>query len=193
MVRRDTNPASQCVEAATAVPFATAVAASQLSGKAPINSEGRVGRAARAAAETPVVKLPGRHTCLDCPFSAGRYAANLVPADTSFFREYVVGVRDDLDLMDAAAEPPMILAGIDLADGPHVRVTPGFEDYARVIDPTVLADALYFNQVLPACACTRALFDAADKETFSGLRLDFLRQEAALKANCPKAVPASAS
>lgn len=193
MVRRDTNPASQCVEAATAVPFATAVAASQLSGEAPINFESRVSRAALAAAESPVVQLPPLDTCLGCPFFARRFAATLVPADHVDFSDTVVGASDNLDLPSFSVAPPKILAGIDSADGPHDPVKPGFEDYARVMDPIVLADALYLNQVLPACACTRALFDAADKDTFSGLWLDFLRQEAALKANCSQAVPAPAS
>lgn len=173
--------------------FITAFARSQVSASPPINFESRVSRAALAAAETPVVQLPPLDTCLGCPFFARRFAATLVPADHVDFSDTIVGASDNLDLPSFSVAPPKILAGIDWADGPHDPVKPGFEDYARVMDPIVLADALYFNQVLPACACSRALFDAADKDTFSGLRLDFLRQEAALKANCSKAVPASAS
>ncbi|WP_327448796.1 hypothetical protein [Brevundimonas sp.] len=110
----------------------------------------------------------------------------MAPADTSPFDELIVAGGDDVELTRLPAGPPKVLAGIDLADGPHERVTPGFEDYARVSDATVLADALYFNQVLPECACTRALFDAADDRTVRGLWLDFLRQEAAIKASGSK-------
>ena len=82
----------------------------------------------------------------------------------------------------AAGPPPRTLAGVDFSYGPHDPVTPGFDDLARVEDPTVLADALFYNHVLPECACTKALFDAADHEGWPGVQLDSLRQEAALKA-----------
>jgi hypothetical protein len=185
--------ASQPPTSETDTDFITAFARSQTNASPHVEYESAVKRAPMAKADCPVVKLPPLDTCLDCPFFARRFAATLVPADQVDFSDTVVGASDNLDLPPLSVAPPKILAGIDLADGPHVPVKPGFEDYARVIDPIVLADALYLNQVLPACACTRALFDAADKDTFSGLWLDFLRQEAALKANCSKTVPASAS
>ena len=163
--------------------FTAAMAAAQTTAHRPCSYENAVKRAPMAEPSRPATALPGRESCRDCPHVRHRLPADLTPADTSPFVDLIVAAGEDLELTYVAEGPPKILAGIDLAEGPHERVMPGFEDYARVSDATVLADALYFNRVLPECACTRALFDAADDGTVPGLWLDFLRQEAGIKAS----------
>lgn len=163
--------------------FATMMASSQLSGMPFINYEAHVSRAAMVAPENPVVRLPERGACLSCPHYARRHGVILVQPDAFLFDDMIEKADEGFDPRVAAAgPPPRTLAGVDVGYGPHNPVAPGLEDLARILDPTVLADALYYNRVLPECACTKALFDAADHEGYSGVRLDFLRQEAALKA-----------
>jgi len=161
--------------------FAAAMAASQVSAAPTVNYESRISRAALVAAETPVVTLLEREACLDCPHFARRRGADLSQPDPTIFNSMIVTAGEDVDLLAAAAAPPKILAGIDLGLGPHEPVTPGFEDFARIIDPDVLTDALYYNGILPECACTRALFKAADSDLFNGLKLDLLHQSAATR------------
>lgn len=170
--------------------FARMMAASQLR-KAPFkNQEAHIRRAAMVGPENPVVHLPGRKTCLPCPHHARRHGVTLAQPDPDLFNDLIEKTGEGFDPRVAAAEaPPRTLAGIDVGYGPHYPVVPGFDDLARIKDPTVLADALFYNNVLPLCACTKALFAAADDEGWPGMRLDFLRQEAALQAR-PKPLPA---
>ena len=161
--------------------FAAAMAAALFSTTPSVNYEARISRAALAAVETPVVRLPERKACLDCPHMARRFPAILPCPDTTMFDHLLENPAHGCAAFPVVS-PPKTLTGVDLSRGPHEPVTPGLEDLARILDPTVLADALYYNRILPECACTKALFDAADHEGYSGVRLDFLRQEAALQA-----------
>ena len=166
-----------------------ALAAALFSVTPSVSYESAISRAALSATETPVVRLPARKACLDCPHYRRRLPAVLWCPDETVFDDLVQTPAHDCAARKVASPPPKILAGVDLAKGPHELVTPGFDDLARIEDPTVLADALYFNQVQPACACTKALFDAADHEGWAGVRLDFLRQEAALQARQAGSAP----
>lgn len=169
--------------AASPEQFVTMMAAALVNGVPFVNYEPNINRAAMVAAETPVVRLPERKACLLCPHYARRHGAVLVQPEPYLFDDLIEKAGEGFDpLVAAAGPPPRTLAGVDFSYGPHDPVTPGFDDLARVEDPTVLADALFFNHVLPECACTEALFDAADHEGWAGVQLDFLRQEAALKA-----------
>jgi hypothetical protein len=162
---------------------ATMMAAAQVNGLPFVAYGANISRAAMVAAETPVVLLPERKACLLCPHYARRHGAVLVQPEPYLFDDLIEKAGEGFDpRVEAAGPPPRTLAGVDFSYGPHDPVTPGFDDLARIKDPTVLADALFFNHVLPECACTKALFDAADHEGWPGVRLDFLRQEAALKA-----------
>lgn len=169
--------------AASPEQFATMIAAVQGNGAPFVDYEANISRAAMVAAEDPVVRLPERKACLLCPHYARRHSVTLVQPDPYLFDDMIERAGAGFDPRVAAARPPpRTLAGVDFSYGPHDPVTPGFDDLARIEDPTVLADALFFNHVLPECSCTKALFEAADHEGYSGVRLDFLRQEAALKA-----------
>lgn len=160
--------------------FCTLMAEQQIRGVAPVDYEASISRAALSAAETPVVRLPDRKACLDCPHFARRYRAVLYRQDAAIFDGLIKTAAADVQAV-VGGPPPRILHGVDLGRGPHEPVTPGFEDLARILDPTVLTDALYYNGILPECACSEALFDAADSGFFSGMRLDLLRQSAANK------------
>ena len=189
MVVRDTSPARQSAQATALEPFANMMAASQMSSLPFVNYEAFISRAAMVAAETPVVRLPDRKACLNCPHAHRRYPAIPVCTDATVFEDLVVGPVKDRACL-AAMSPPKTLAGVDVGRGPHEPVAPGYDDLARIVDPAVLAEGLYFNHILPECACTQALFDAADHDGYCGVRLDFLRQEAALKARLnPPALP----
>lgn len=161
--------------------FCTAMAAALLSVTPSVRYESAISRAALSAAETPVVRLPERKACLDCPHYRRRSPAVLWHPDETLFDDLVQTPAYGCAAFKAAPAPPKILAGVDLPQGPHEPVTPGFDDMARIPDPSVLTDALFFNRVLPECACTKALFDAADSDCFSGVKLDLLRQLAAQK------------
>lgn len=172
--------------------FATMVAAAQLTGVPFVDYEANISRAPMVAAETPVVILPEQKACLLCPHYARRHGAVMLQPDPYLFDDMIEMAGEEFDPRVAAAgPPPRTLAGVDFSYGPHDPVTPGFEDMARIEDPTVLADALFFNHVLPECACTRALFDAADHEGYSGVRLDFLRQESVLKVRRQPLAPSA--
>lgn len=176
--------------AASPEQFAKMMAAVQVSGLPFVNYEANISRAAMVAAETPMVRLPERKACLLCPHYARRHSVTLVQPDPYLFDDMIENAGEGFDPRVAAAgPPPRTLAGVDFSYGPHDPVTPGFDDLARIEDPTVLADALLFNHFLPECACTKALFEAADHEGYSGVRLDFLRQEAALMARNGPAAP----
>lgn len=189
MVTCDTNPARQSAPATAPEPFARMFSASQTSGLPFVNYEDFVSRPAMVAAETPVVRLPDRKACLNCPHAHRRYPAIPVCPDATVFEDLVVGPVKDRACL-AAVSPPKTLAGVDVGRGPHEPVTPGYDDLARIVDAAVLAEGLYFNHILPECACSQALFDAADHDGYCGVRLDFLRQEAALNARLkPPALP----
>lgn len=162
--------------------FATMMAAVPVNGVPFVNYEANISRAAMVAAETPVVRLPERKACLWCPHYARRHGAVLIQPEPYLFDDMIEKAGEGFDPRVAAAgPPPQTLSGVDVGYGPHNPVAPGYDDLARIKDPTVLADALYYNRILPECACTKVLFDAVDKESWPGARLDFLRQEAALK------------
>lgn len=170
--------------------FATMLAAVQVNGLPFVDYEANISRAAMVAAETPVVLLPERKACLLCPHYARRHGAVLAQPDTYLFDDMIEMAGEGFDPRVAAAgPPPRTLAGVDFSYGPHDPVTPGFDDLARIEDPTVLADALVFNHILPECTCTKALFEAADHEGWPGMQLDLLRQEAALKARSKPLAP----
>lgn len=166
--------------AASPEQFATLMAAVEVNGLPFVDYEANINRAAMVAAETPVVLLPDRKACRECPFFGCRGPADLTRTDTDAFDDFLATVGEDPAVL-VGAPPPKILMGVDLGQGPHEPVAPGYEDLARILDPTVLTDALFYNGTLPECACTRALFDAAASDFFAGVRLDFLRQAAAQK------------
>jgi hypothetical protein len=169
--------------AASPEQFATMMAAVQMNGLPFVNYEANISRAAMVAAEAPVVRLPERKACLLCPHYARRHGVIFDQPDAFLFDDMIEKAGEGFDLRVAAAgPPPRTLAGVDVGHGPHNPVPPGFDNLACIENPTVLADALYYNRILPECACTKALFDAVDKDSWPGARLDFLRQEAALKA-----------
>jgi hypothetical protein len=163
------------------------MAAVQVNGLPFVDYEANISRAAMVATETPVVRLPERKACLDCPHYRRRLPAVLWHPDETAFDDLVQTPARGCAAFKVAPPPPKILMGVDLGQGPHEPVPPGYEDLARILDPSVLTDALFYNGILPECACTRALFNAAASDFFAGVRLDFLRQAAAQKQK--KTVP----
>ncbi len=167
--------------AASPEQFVTMMAAALVNGVPFVDYEANISRAAMVAAETPVVRLPERKACLDCPHYRRRLPAVLWRPDETAFDDLVQTPAHGCAAFKVGSPPPKILMGVDLGQGPHEPVAPGYEDLARILDPTVLTDALFYNGILPECACARALFDAAASDFFAGVRLDFLRQAASQK------------
>lgn len=174
MVRRPSAPK------VTAPPvFADMMATAQQDCARPqADYESTVSRAALTPPDKPAVKLPDRLSCLTCPNWPRRQPAYTPGACPTVFEDIIK--TGDAQVAYVAA-PPKTFRGVDVGYGPHSPVRPGYEDLARIVDPTVLADALFYNQVLPACACTEALYAAADADFYAGIRLDFLRQELLLR------------
>jgi hypothetical protein len=100
-------------------------------------------------------------SCGNCPQNHRRARVNLAPDGTAS--------EQFLDLIASGAPPepvvfPKARRGIDLMNGAHVVVSPGWEDYAEIADPADLAVALYANKERPVCACARTLIEFASKE-----------------------------
>lgn len=169
-----------CEPSVTAHPaFADMMATAQQDCATPqVDYEASVRRAALTPPEKPAVKLPDRRSCLACPYKHRRQPAYTPGPCPTVFEEFV---RSGDAQITCVTTPPKTFAGVDVGHGPHAPVRPGYEDLARIVDPAVLADALYYNLVLPACPCTEALFAAADADFYAGVRLDFLRQELVLR------------
>lgn len=163
----------------TASSFATLMAASQMA-SAEADLEAQVSRATLAPSDQPVVQLPPVDTCAACPNRPQRCPAVLEVPSRLAFDDLIEVPPPSRDAPHQA--PPRILYGVDLAQGPHEAVRPGFDDLARVIDPTLLTDALLLNRVLPTCACAQALFAAADHDLWQGFKLNALKQVAQQKA-----------
>ena len=163
----------------TASSFAALMAASQMA-SAEADLEAQVSRAPLAPPDQPVVQLPPVDTCAACPNRPQRYPAVLEVPSRLVFDDLIEVPSPSGDAPHQA--PPRILFGIDWANGPHEAVPPGFEDLARVKDPSLLTDALLTNRVLPTCACAKALFAAADDDLWQGFKLNALKQIAYQKA-----------
>lgn len=163
----------------TASSFSAMMAASQMA-ISEVDLEAQVSRVVLAPTDQPVVKLPPLDTCVTCPNRPQRYPAVLELSSCRAFDDLIE--VPSLSCNAPHQAPPRILYGVDLAKGPHEAVRPGFEDLARVTDPTLLTDALMLNRILPTCACAQALFAAADHDLWQGFKLNTLKQVAEQKA-----------
>lgn len=100
--------------------------------------------------------------CHGCPYGHRRPLANMIPES--------IGAEPFLDLVESGAAPePLRLqkarTGIDLVDGPHQAVDPGWADFAQIEDLAERAFALIMNDVSPVCQCARRLLESVSHET----------------------------
>lgn len=100
-----------------------------------------------------------------------------IPEPKVCFKDLIVTAPTEV-MNEEPLELPIALRGMDPLPALHRVLSPGYEDLAGAASADHLTDALWFNQIVPNCACTKALFAAADRETFIGVLLASLEQEA---------------